>query len=175
MLCSWNSPLLNHSGIPKDKSAECFNDNYEDSTPGSTGKWSSILELFKNRYFVILQFAHFLIIMSHHVIPTMLPEHIVLLGGTMQQGADTVVIIGAANTISRFLQGNTITDSPKLLMVTLAVSSLVSGASLLLSILFKDYWMYVCLSIIFGLTRGIYVTCKVSKGHTLRYHSHNTF
>ncbi len=168
--------LIVKDSISKDKSAECFNDIYEDSTIESTNKWSG-LELLKNGHYILLQLANFLIIISHFVIPTMLPEHIVLLGGSKQQGANTVVIMGAANIFSRLVLGNIKTDNPKLLMVILAVSSMVSGASLLFSILFTAYWMYVCLSVIFGLTRGIYVityillTVKIT-GHEKSHHAY---
>ncbi len=164
------------SGISVDKPAECFNDIYKNSTPKSTDRWSGF-ELLKNGHYVLLQLANFLIIISHFVIPTMLPEHIVLLGGSKQQGANTVVIMGAANIFSRLVLGNIKTENPKLLMVILAASSMVSGASLLFSILFTAYWMYVCLSIIFGLTRGIYVityillTVKIT-GHEKSHHAY---
>ena len=136
--------------ISRDKS-EQFSDVCKDS---SVVKYLG-LDLFRNRQFALFMLANLLISISDYVVPTMLPEHIVLLGGTTQQGANTVVIMGGANIFSRLALGNLNIENTKTLMVTLAISSIISGAGLLFTIFYKAYWMYVCLCSIFGLLRGI--------------------
>ncbi len=154
-----NCKDIQQTDILRDKS-DCFNDTCKEDTQNTTSIWSG-LELLKNNHFVLLMLANFLVIISHYVIPTMLPEHIVLMGGSTKQGASTIVIIGAANIFSRLVLWNIKTDHAKTLMVILTISSVISGASLMFSILYTEYWAYVCLCITFGLTRGIYIINEV--------------
>ncbi len=148
---------IQQNEISRDNS-ECFLKN-SDICKGSSTRSSIVkylgLDLFRNTQFALFMLANLLIIISHYVVPTMLPEHIVLLGGTTGQGANTVVIIGGTNIFSRLLLGNLNIGNTKTLMVTLAISNIVSGAGLLFTIFYKAYWMYVCLCSIFGLLRGI--------------------
>ncbi len=150
-----NCKDIKQTEISRDQS-DCLNDTCEGKTQNIKSIWSG-LELFKNGHFLLLMLANLLVIISHYVIPTMLPEHIVLLGGSSDQGASTIVIIGAANIFSRVVLWNIKTDNAKSLMAILSVSSIISGASLMLSIFYTKFWIYVCLCIIFGLTRGIYI------------------
>ncbi len=147
------------SNISNEKSGS-LNDFCKDKTSSSTVTHSG-LDLLRNGYFVLLMLANILIIVSHFVIPTMLPEHIVLLGGSKKKGANTVVIIGVANVFSRLMLWNLKADSTKTLIVILSLSSIISGASLLFSIFYIEYWIYICLCITFGLTRGIYIILSV--------------
>ncbi len=135
------------------------------------------LDLFRNRHFALIMLAHLLISIAHYVVPTMLPEHIVLLGGTTRQGANTMVIMGGANIFSRLVLGNLNSQNTKTLMMILAITSIISGASLMFSIFYKAYWMYVCLSIIFGLIRGIYLidTILLTVKIAGKEKSHNAF
>ncbi len=136
--------------------SECSDDPYKGNKSNSTVKGLG-LDLLRNGHFAVLMVANFLIIISHYIIPIMLPEHIVLLGGSQQQGANMVVIIGGANIFSRLLLGNVKTETTKSMIAIVAVSSIISGGSLGISVFYTSYWMYACLCITFGLTRGIYI------------------
>ena len=67
------------------------------------------------------------------------------------------MIIGIANTFSRLCVWNLSKENVLLWMDILAISSLISGASLVSTVLYQTYWMYVALCILFGVTRGIYI------------------
>ena len=115
------------------------------------------LDLFQNVEFTLAMISTLLITLPHHVIPAVLPDHILWIGGSTQQATDTLIYIGVANMISRLFIWNLSGQNPNTWLIILGMSSIFSGAALMISSLFRSYRMFLGLSIVFGLLRGLYI------------------
>ncbi len=115
------------------------------------------LDLFTNKYFTLLTLAASLITIPHNVVPTVMPDNIKMMGGTTVQATSSLVIIGIANTVSRLFVWNFSKDDVLHSVNILAISSFLSGIGLVCTIFLQEYWMYVILCVLFGLTRGVYI------------------
>ncbi len=136
--------------LPKTK-----DDEFQNSKLAS---WSYVLglDLLNDKHFVLLILAVALINLPHNVVPTVIPDHITWTNGSQTQATATLVTIGNANTCSRLCVWNLSKENVLLWMEILALSSLISGASLASTVLFNQYWHYVILCIVFGVARGIF-------------------
>ncbi len=162
-----NKPSPNNDDNMKSIENHCRPESYDELTEQQSNgyKGSKLaaflyvlgLDLFKDKYFSVLVVVYLLILLPHHIVPTLMPDHIVWTGGSKAQATTTLVVIGIANTCSRLFVWNLSKENVLLWMDILAISSLVSGASLACTVLYTDYWMYIALCILFGLTRGIFV------------------
>ncbi len=115
------------------------------------------LDLFKNKCYTLLTLATACIILSHKAVPTIMPDHILWTGGTKVQAANTLVYIGVANTLSRIFSWNFANKEFFRILDILTFSSFLSGISLVCTLLYSKYWMFVALSILYGITRGVYI------------------
>ena len=115
------------------------------------------LDILKNVAFTLSVVASILTILPHEVIPTILPDHIEWAGYTEDQGALLLVIIGVANTFSRVCIWNLSKETPSSYLNMLSVSSALSGLSLVFTVYYNEYWMFIALSVLFGITRGVHI------------------
>ena len=88
---------------------------------------------------------------------TVIPDHIKWTGGTEWQATSSLVIIGAANTISRLFIWTLSKDEVYRSIDVLTISSLLSGTGLVCTLFLYQYWMYVILCVLYGITRGVYI------------------
>ncbi len=139
------------------KNTEVRNENNQKSCKTSSLLHAVGLDLFANKYFTLLTVATSLITIPHNVIPTIIPDHINLMGGTTVQATNTLVIIGIANTVSRLFVWNFSKKEVLHSVDVLVISSLLSGIGLVSTLFLQEYWMYVILCVLFGLTRGVYI------------------
>ncbi len=114
-------------------------------------------DLFADKYFTILIIISLFICIPHNIVPTVLPDHMIWTGTSKAEATATLMVIGIANTCGRLCVWNLSKENALIWMDTLAISSLISGASLACTIFYKEYWMYVVLCILFGVTRAIFV------------------
>ncbi len=150
-----------------------FNDNLEpvdigkDMTPSKKQNsscqntasffYTSGLDLFTNKYYTILILATTFISIPHHVFHTVIPDHIKWTGGTEWQATSSLVIIGAANAISRLSIWKLSNDEIYRSIDVLTISSLLSGTGLVCTLFLYEYWMYIILCVLYGFTRGVYM------------------
>ncbi len=114
------------------------------------------LDLFKNKYYTLITLATAVITLPHNVVPTFIPDHIKWIGGTVFQATMSLAFIGAANTISRLFMWKFSKNEVVRSIDILTISSLLSGAGLVCTVFLYEYWMYIILCIIYGVTRGVY-------------------
>ncbi len=115
------------------------------------------LDLFYDKYFTLLIVFGLLNIVPHYFFPTVITDHVLWIGGSQLQADGTLMVIGLANTCSRLFVWNISRENVLIWMDVLAISSLISGASLACTVFYHKYWMYVILCVLFGVTRGILV------------------
>ncbi len=115
------------------------------------------LDLFTDKYFTLLIITCLFICIPHNIVPTVLPDHMIWTGTSKAEATATLMVIGIANTCGRLCVWNLSKENALMWMDILAISSLISGASLACTVFYNEYWMYVVLCIIFGVTRAIYV------------------
>ncbi len=115
------------------------------------------LDLFKNKYYTLLVLATTFISLPHNMVPTIIPDHIKWTGWTEFQATSSLMIIGAANTLSRLFFWKISKDDVIRSIDILTVSSLLSGTGLACTLFLHEYWMYVILCIVYGITRGVYM------------------
>ncbi len=115
------------------------------------------LDLFNDRFFTLSILGSTSIILSHWMVPTVLPDHILWIGGSRQQAANALIIIGVANALSRLMNWKLSKEHTTACLNILAVSSIISGLSLVSCVFYTQYWMFVSFSVLFGITRGIYI------------------
>ena len=115
------------------------------------------LDLFKNKYYALVVLATSFIVLPHNIVPTIMPDHIKWTGGTEIQAMYSLTIIGAANTVSRLFFWKFSDDKVYHSADILAASSLLSGVGLVCTLFLDQYWMYVILCILYGITRGVYM------------------
>ncbi len=115
------------------------------------------LDLFKNKYYTILLVATTFIILPHNVVQTIIPDQIKWTGGTESQATSSLVIIGAANTVSRLFIWKFSKDEVYSSIDILTISSFLSGTGLVFTLFLYEYWMYVILCVLYGITRGVYI------------------
>ncbi len=146
----------------KDETQPLVQENQPSISHDQTPDQSSILitlglDLFKNRQFTLGIISSVLIIIPHHVIPTVLPDYILWLRWSSQEATNTLVFMGLANMLSRLFIWDLTGQDPRSWLLILCISRIFSGISLLVACLFTQYWMFVLLCIVFGILRGLYV------------------
>ncbi len=114
------------------------------------------VDLFRNKAFRLAIITSALVILPHLVVPTILPDHVHSLGFNEEKADSTLVIIGAANAMCRLLVWKLTSDIDTNLNI-LALSSVLSGITIMCCILYDSYWMYVVFSLVFGVTRGVFI------------------
>ena len=124
---------------------------------GSSFFYTTGLDLFTNKYYTMLIVATSFIMLPHNSVQTIIPDHIKWIGGAEWQATSTLVIIGAANTVSRLFIWTFSKDDVYRSIDVLAISSLLSGAGLMCTLFLYEYWMYVILCVLYGVTRGVYI------------------
>ncbi len=115
------------------------------------------LDLLTNKFYALHVLACVFIVLPHNMPPVILPDHILWTGLSRNLAAASLVIIGVANTCSRFFAWNISKESPHHWFTTMALSSIISGVALACTFFYKTYWMYIIMCLVFGITRGIYV------------------
>ncbi len=113
------------------------------------------LDLFLNKQFTLVIVSSALVILPHYVVPTILPDHVHSLGFTQQKADNTLTMMGAANSLCRFLIWKLTSDFDTNLNI-LALTSVISGVSIICCVFYESYWMYVVFSLVFGSTRGVF-------------------
>ncbi len=114
------------------------------------------VDLFRNKSFILAIITSALVILPHLVVPTILPDHVHSLGFDEQKADSTLIIIGAANALCRLLVWKLTSDIDTNLNI-LALSSVLSGISIMCCVFYDSYWMYVAFSLVFGVTRGVFI------------------
>ncbi len=114
-------------------------------------------DLFADKYFTILIITCLFICIPHNIVPTVLPDHMIWTGTSKAEATATLMVIGIANTCGRLCVWNLSKENALIWMDILAISSLISGASLACTVFYNEYWMYIVLCVLFGVTRAIYV------------------
>ncbi len=114
------------------------------------------VDLFLNKQFTLVIISSALVILPHYIMPTILPDHVHSLGFTEQQADNTLTMIGGANSMCRLLVWKLTSDIDMNLNI-LALSSIISGVSIICCVFYDSYWMYVVFSLVFGLTRGVFI------------------
>ncbi len=115
------------------------------------------LDLFKNKYYTLLLVATLFISLPHNVVATILPDHIKWTGGTELQATSSLVIIGAGNTAGRLFSWKISKNKFNHSIYILTINSMLNGAGLACTLFLYEYWMYVILCVLYGITRGVYM------------------
>ncbi len=115
------------------------------------------LDLFRNKTYTLTAFASAFVTLPQQLTPTALPEHILWTGGSTNQAANTLVIIGIASIFSRLFLGRLSSENQRIRLNILILSSILSGTSLVCCFIYTSYWMYIVFSVLFGITKGILV------------------
>ena len=146
-----NSNCYSEQDIPTDRknNIDCYDFTSLAYTIG--------LDLFKNKYYTMLILAASFIVLPHTMFTSIMPDHIKWTGSTEFQATSILIIIGAANTVSRLFFWKFSNDKIYRSVDILAVSSLLSGTGLVCTLFLYKYWMYIILCILYGITRGVHM------------------
>ncbi len=115
------------------------------------------LDLFRNKSYALTAVASGFVTLPQQMTTTVLPEHILWTGGTRQQATNTLLFIGISSIFFRLFLGRLSSENQKTRLNILSISSIVSGTSLVCSLFYNTYWMYVIFSVLWGITKGILV------------------
>ncbi len=116
------------------------------------------LDLFCCKQFTLVVISSALMTLPHLVVPTILPNHVHSLGFSEQKADITLTMIGAANSLCRLLIWHLTSEIDTNLNI-LILTGVISGISIICCIFYDSFWMYVVFSLVFGVTRGIFIVC----------------
>ncbi len=136
--------------------------NQKDKSNGKRTRLQSVaeyfgLDLFRNKSYALTAVASGFVTLPQQMTTTVLPEHILWTGGTRQQATNTLLFVGVSSLFFRLFLGRLSSENQKTRLNLLSISSIVSGTSLVGSLFYNTYWMYVIFSVLWGITKGILV------------------